>query len=294
MASRQTDNFQPPPWIKPPKLGNCGLKVFKGGEKIDTITEIGRKSFVLFGRNAQMSDIKLDHPSISRRHALMGHGSSGNLYVMDLGSSHGTFVNAERLKKRKREPLRDGYTVKFGASTREYIVKLDLDADDDDGLDTKSNPKKRKLEQSQTANGAATAKRAKTSGSGTGSGEKISCRHLLVKHRDSRRPKSWKSEEITRSKEEAMAMIKEYRGQIMAAVDGAGDGDKEKVMSSSFVAIAGKESDCSSYKRGGNLGAFGRNKMQKPFEDAAFALEVGQLSDPVVSDSGIHLILRYE
>merc|ERR1719347_202552 len=92
-------------------------------------------------------------------------------------------------------------------------------------------PKKRKLEQAVDApNGDSGTKKART--------DKISCRHLLVKHKESRRPKSWKSEEITRSKEEAMAMIKVYRGQIMAAVDGAGDGDKEKVMSSSFVAIA--------------------------------------------------------
>ena len=79
-------------------------------------------------------------------------------------------------------------------------------------------------------------------------------------------------------------MILKFREQIEAA----------KEMANMFVAIAGKESDCSSYKRGGNLGAFGRNKMQKPFEDAAFALKVGELSQPVVSDSGIHLILRYE
>eukprot|EP01084_Bolivina_argentea_P099043 178026_1 len=121
-----------------------------------------------------MSDIKLEHPSISRRHALIGHGSSGNLYVMDLGSSHGTFVNKQRLSKKKREPLRDGYIIKFGASTREYIVKLDLDMDDNDKKkvikeNTKTttnqenkekNTKKRKLESSNTeTNGGGDTKR---------------------------------------------------------------------------------------------------------------------------------------
>ena len=59
-----------------------------------------------------------------------------------------------------------------------------------------------------------------------------------------------------------------------------------------FAELASKESDCGSAKRGGDLGLFGRGQMQKPFEDATFALEVGQLSEPVQSDSGTHLIMR--
>ena len=148
MSSKDANKFNPPPWVMKPKLGNCGFKVMKDGRRIQTITEIAQKPFVLFGRNASMSDIKLEHPSISRRHALVGHGSSGNLYVMDLGSSHGTFVNSQRLQKKKREVLRDDYIVKFGASTREYVVKLDLTAKNDkkDASKSKTNSKKRKLE----------------------------------------------------------------------------------------------------------------------------------------------------
>jgi NIMA-interacting peptidyl-prolyl cis-trans isomerase 1 len=47
-----------------------------------------------------------------------------------------------------------------------------------------------------------------------------------------------------------------------------------------------------SAKRGGDLGVFGRGKMTPPFEEAAFALKVGQLSALVESDSGVHIILR--
>lgn len=59
-----------------------------------------------------------------------------------------------------------------------------------------------------------------------------------------------------------------------------------------FEELASKYSDCSSAKRGGDLGLFGRGAMQKPFEDASFALKVGDLSKPVFTDSGVHLIIR--
>ena len=56
--------------------------------------------------------------------------------------------------------------------------------------------------------------------------------------------------------------------------------------------LAEQFSDCSSAKRQGDLGMFGRGQMQKPFEDATYALSVGEMSVPIYTDSGIHLILR--
>lgn len=50
--------------------------------------------------------------------------------------------------------------------------------------------------------------------------------------------------------------------------------------------------DSGSAKRDGNLGYFTRGKMVKPFEDAAFKLEVGQISPPIKSEFGYHIIKR--
>ena len=50
--------------------------------------------------------------------------------------------------------------------------------------------------------------------------------------------------------------------------------------------------DSGSAKRDGSLGYFGRGMMVKPFEEAAFKLQVGELSEPVKSEFGYHLIKR--
>jgi parvulin-like peptidyl-prolyl isomerase len=59
-----------------------------------------------------------------------------------------------------------------------------------------------------------------------------------------------------------------------------------------FIDLAKQHSKCPSGSGGGNLGLFERGVMVKPFEDAAFSLEVGQLSVPVQTPFGWHLIVR--
>jgi len=106
---------------------------------------------------------------------------------------------------------------------------------------------------------------------------------LQVKHSGSRRPASWKDPQgavITkRSKEQAIALLQDFRKQI---VEG-------KVQ---FADLAKRESDCGSAQNGGDLGEFGRGEMQAPFENATYALKVGELSDIIDTDSGVHIILR--
>jgi len=50
--------------------------------------------------------------------------------------------------------------------------------------------------------------------------------------------------------------------------------------------------DTGSAKRDGNLGYFTRGKMVKTFEEVAFKLQVGQVSEPVKSEFGYHVIKR--
>lgn len=57
-----------------------------------------------------------------------------------------------------------------------------------------------------------------------------------------------------------------------------------------FADAAAEVSLCPSGSVGGDLGFFSRGMMVKPFEDAAFELEVGELSQPVQTQFGWHLI----
>jgi len=67
---------------------------------------------------------------------------------------------------------------------------------------------------------------------------------------------------------------------------------KEEILSGKpFEDVAAEHSHCPSGANGGDLGFFGRGQMVGEFENAAFDLNVGELSDPVRTNFGWHLIL---
>ena len=109
----------------------------------------------------------------------------------------------------------------------------------------------------------------------------VRCLHILQKHAGSRNPVVRRTGlTVQRTKEEAIANIQAFRASITSQDD--------------FMKIARESSECGSGEQGGDLGMFGRGQMQAPFEEAAFALQVGAISGLVDTDSGIHIILRLQ
>lgn len=102
--------------------------------------------------------------------------------------------------------------------------------------------------------------------------ERIGASHLVV---------SWEGCErsaATRNREEALARIALAQQALAEGTD--------------FATVARTYSDGPTARSGGELGAFTRGSMVPAFEEAAFALDVGAVSDVVETPYGLHLILR--
>ena len=63
---------------------------------------------------------------------------------------------------------------------------------------------------------------------------------------------------------------------------------------SEFAKVAQEVSECSSKKKGGELGFFTRGQMVKEFEDAAFSTQPGQITNIIKTVHGYHIILVEE
>ncbi|KAF5728520.1 nuclear inhibitor of protein phosphatase 1-like [Tripterygium wilfordii] len=113
--------WQPPDWAIEPRHGVYFLEVLKGSEILDRINLDKRRH--IFGRQFHTCDFVLDHQSVSRQHAAVVPHKNGSIYVIDLGSAHGTFVANERLTKDSPVELEVGQSLRFAASTRTYILR---------------------------------------------------------------------------------------------------------------------------------------------------------------------------
>lgn len=107
--------------------------------------------------------------------------------------------------------------------------------------------------------------------------EKLSASHILLMHTESKR----KPASVTRTKEEAKALAGELHRKLEDGAD--------------FATLAKEHSDCPSGKmKGGDLGIFPAGRMAPAFSEAVKSIEVGQITGPVETAFGYHIIKRQE
>ncbi len=106
--------------------------------------------------------------------------------------------------------------------------------------------------------------------------EQVHARHILIRFQGSPVPLRTGEKDLTEA--EALQKCKDLRAKIAAGAK--------------FAEVAQAESDdAGSGQNGGDLDTFGHGAMVPEFEKAAFALKVGEVSEPVRSQFGYHLIL---
>ncbi|CAD5111694.1 DgyrCDS980 [Dimorphilus gyrociliatus] len=116
------NNFEIPSWAGKPPPG-LHLDVKKDSKMIQKLM-IDEKRVYFFGRNRQMCDFCIDHASCSRVHAvLVWHKQLNRPFIIDLGSTHGTYIGSIRLETRKPQAVQMDSELHFGASTRIYIIR---------------------------------------------------------------------------------------------------------------------------------------------------------------------------
>jgi peptidyl-prolyl cis-trans isomerase C len=99
--------------------------------------------------------------------------------------------------------------------------------------------------------------------------------HILIRFKGSKVPLKPNEKDLTEA--EALAKAQDIRKQILGGAD--------------FAALAKAESDdVQTGAKGGDLGTFKRGQMVAPFDQAAFSLPVGEVSEPVKTQFGFHII----
>ncbi|CAL8339521.1 protein phosphatase 1, regulatory subunit 8b [Gadus morhua] len=127
MATKPNKDIPPPPfdcpsWAGKPPPG-LHLDVMKGDKLVEKLI-IDEKKYYMFGRNPDWCDFTIDHQSCSRGHAvLVYHKHLKRVFLIDLNSTHGTYLGHIRLEAHKPQQVPIDSTISFGASTRTYTIR---------------------------------------------------------------------------------------------------------------------------------------------------------------------------
>ena len=299
---KQSMLFQCPQWCGVPSVGLAHLEVHREGVFVQNLW-VNRFPYYLVGRDKRC-DFVLEHPSASGVHcAILFHRERQCYVVLDLGSTNGVFLNGSKVEPKKPQAIEYETVIKFGHSTRTYILKKSEPRKEDvrpiekapNGTSLRTDkhshtttaPAGSSSEPGQQSDTAAAAAVAEPVAADTREPELIitrHIRHLLIKHKDVAKPVSTaarnKGEPITRSKEDALNLANAIR-----LLNSTWTEDQ-------FAQACQEHGEDPRAASGGDLGMISRGDFAGPFDVAAFAIGIDQVSLPVETQLGVHLIFR--
>ncbi|KAG0056975.1 Kanadaptin [Gryganskiella cystojenkinii] len=121
--------YQKPDWSGYPNQ-QFFFEVIKNGLVVERIM-VPEKEFLVVGR-LPMCDLEMEHPSLSRYHAVIQFKSNGQCYIYDLNSSHGTKLNKSKIPPGMHVSLKPGDQLRFGESTRIYLFQTEEEVDQEE------------------------------------------------------------------------------------------------------------------------------------------------------------------
>lgn len=114
-------SYSLPLWSGVPTPGTFFLECVRDGVELDPIKLEGKSHFFV-GRD-DTADIVVDNPLCSRRHAVFQFRNDDQLFIMDMGSTHGTFLNKQRIEPRQYVEISIGDFIRFANSSRLFFFR---------------------------------------------------------------------------------------------------------------------------------------------------------------------------
>lgn len=160
--------YNEPKWSDKPENEEIVYKieVLKSGQIIDEHDNLQKKPVWVFGRLPQ-NDITMEHPTISRFHAVLQYRPKAQTeedegrektsietgwYIYDLGSTHGTFINKQRLPPKVYIRIRVGHILTLGLSSRKLIFYGPEEDEEPESELTVTELKERRLHEIESQN----------------------------------------------------------------------------------------------------------------------------------------------
>ena len=188
--------------------------VTKGGAVEERIL-LDKHPYYMAGKNKEVVDIPVVHGSVSRVHCVFVHHRGGSVYVIDLASNNGVFVNDKRIPSKTTTKITELDTVKIGASSRQYSLRR-TPPPASEARPIPSVGEKRKNEET-----GSDPKRTKTeAGASNDKSEqpaRVTAFQILLKHAKCRNAKSFRdsTKDVVTTEAEAIERLNATREKLM-------------------------------------------------------------------------------